>query len=126
MDLEGQVQYVSGPPICIHHDAGLDNYSTGPGGTVFIRDEDDRAKVVASYTRSMENAELIAIAFKVAKMAQEKGYDPIDALRGLPTLLNFVEKYEDFEFGVDDPEEFENVVDAAKSFINQIENDDHT
>lgn len=120
MDLEGQVQYVSGPPICIL-DAGLDNYSTGPGGTVFIEDESGGAKVVASYTHSMENAELISTAFKVAMKAQEKGYDPIDALRSLSALLDLVEKYEDFEFGVDDPEEFENVVDTAKRLISRIE-----
>jgi len=117
MNLEGRVQYVSAPPVSIH-DAGLDHYSTGPGGTVFIRDEDGETKVVASYTYSMENAELIATAFKVAKKAQEKGYDPIDTLRALPALLDLVEEYENFEHGVDDPEEFH---DAAKSLINQIE-----
>lgn len=116
MNLEGQVLYVSGPPNSVHR-AGVDSYSTGPGGTVFIRDENDITKILASYTYSLENAEFIATAFKVAKRVQEKGYDPIDALRGLPALLDIVKEYEE----VDNLEDIHRIVNAAKDLTNQTQ-----
>jgi len=119
MELEGRIEYIDGPPIGIDR-VDVDQCSTGPGGTVYIRDEDNRAKILASYTYTEENAELIATSFKVAKMARDRGYDPLEAVKALPALLDFVETFHSFEFGVDDPESFQGTIETSIDLLNEI------
>lgn len=50
-----------GPPIAVHDDSDVNSLTSGPGGTVYAVEGGD-AKQVASYTRTMDVARLIAAA----------------------------------------------------------------
>ena len=95
LTLEGKVGYVSGPPISLSR-AGITHRISGPGGTVFINPEEEKkgAKILASYTYNIENAELIATTFNAAKLVKKRGIDPIEAVSVLPALVEYLQKNE--------------------------------